>query len=601
VTLGNVHITPQLVQAVRDAIDIVEIASEHTRLQKAGRRYRGLCPLHKEKTPSFSIEPDQGLFYCFGCGVGGDAIKLYMQLSGDDFPAAIESLARRYGIPLPSRKSSSRGKSAEEDLGAVLEAAATFFGEQLERSDFARAYLEKRGFSSEIWERYGLGYAPDGWSNLVSALRNRFPLAQLEKAGLIARSEKRGGEPYDRFRQRLMFPIHGTSGRLLGFGGRTLAEDRAKYINTAGTSRFQKGLLLYGMHLVRREIRDNGKAVLVEGYFDVLGAVASGVEGVVASMGTALTREQATLLGRYANEVIVGYDRDRAGVAAYRRALPILLQQGLVVRLAEFGAGHDPDSLRQEKGPESVREAIAEARDAVLLEIERLTPVSVHRDPVSRTRAAHEIAALLHAVRDRILRYSYAQGAAERLGMPVEMLLRPGRRESGETPPGESAGASDFLVTSIEERLLQLFLAGEEPLPAFEALPPPEAFLDRELRNIFAVFCDLYSSEGERPEPRQVTDALSAGGLPVDRVARLLLEGPFASRPGEAEAPLLQLKRRWHKQRRKELSIAIEEAQRAGELDRLQRLIEEKTELSRAIHQGPRTSPLENEGDKEVS
>ncbi|MGH9362925.1 MAG: DNA primase, partial [Thermoanaerobaculia bacterium] len=349
--LGNVQLTPQLVQAVRDAADIVAVASEHTRLRKAGRRYQGLCPLHKEKTPSFSVDPVRGLFYCFGCGQGGDAIKLHMLLSGDDFPAAIESLALRHGIPLPTRSERDRGRRGgreEHDLEGALTRAAEFFAEQLTRHPLPQRYLERRQIPRELATRFGVGYAPDGWRNLVQALERRVPPADLEAAGLVAKNER--GELYDRFRNRLMFPIHNAAGRLVGFGGRTLGEDKAKYLNTSETESFHKGLLLYGLHQAKRAIRETGRAYLVEGYFDVLGAVASGLEGAVAGMGTALTPEQARLLARYAEEVVVGYDGDRAGETAHLRALPLLLGERLAVRRARFPEGHDPDSLRLAAG-----------------------------------------------------------------------------------------------------------------------------------------------------------------------------------------------------------------------------------------------------------
>jgi DNA primase len=356
--LGNVHLTPQFVQAVRDAVSILDIAGEHTRLQKAGQRYKGVCPLHKEKTPSFSVEPLQGLYYCFGCGQGGDAIDLHMRLSGDDFPAAIEALARRYGIPVPTRSASGGQRDKREpDLEAALEAAQGFFQAALAKADGPRRYLAERGFSDELVQRFGLGYAPPGWENLLTALKGKVRVADLEAAGLVAKSKKHAGRHYDRFRERLMFPIRGVSGRLLGFGGRTLADDAAKYINTAETQQFHKGSVLYGMDQSKRALREGGRALLVEGYFDLLGAVASGIEWVVASMGTALTAEQARLLARYTEEVCVGYDGDEAGERAARRALPLLLAENLGVRRPAFGAGHDPDSLRREEGPEALRRA----------------------------------------------------------------------------------------------------------------------------------------------------------------------------------------------------------------------------------------------------
>ena len=595
--LGNVHLTPQLVQAVRDAVDIVAVASEHTRLRKAGRRYQGLCPIHKEKTPSFSVDPEQGLFYCFGCGAGGDAIKLHMLTSGDDFPAAIENLAIRYGIPLPSRAEARRpGAPPERDIEGALAAAAEFFTDQLRKSSFARDYLERRKIPPELIEKFGLGYAPDGWRNLVQALHRRVPLADLEAAGLVGRSEKREGEPYDRFRHRLMFPIHNQSGRLVGFGGRTLGDDQAKYVNTAETDRFHKGFLLYGLHQAKKEIRETGRAILCEGYFDVIGTVACGLEGAVAGMGTALTPEQAKLLSRFAEEVVVAYDGDNAGENAFRRALPLLLAERLGVRRARFPGGHDPDSLRLEAGEEAVREAVTGATDAVSAEIDRLIPGGVSRDPQLQAKAASAITELLKPIPDSVLRYGYGRVAAERLGIPVELLTRRlGTVDRPDRPaapvPRAEASREPRLVRSLEEQILDLLLIRDEqaPVPPLADLPPPEVFLDTECRNIYQTFCALYArGNGAPPDARAVQAALGVQGASVDRMARILLERSFASgRIGLLES-LDKLVDRWRRQRIKDLHGEINEAQRKGDHALRDRLVEEKTRLSRSLHRGSR-------------
>ena len=302
-----------------------------------------------------------------------------MLLSGDDFPAAIESLARRFGVPVPT--AGSRRGPGERDLEAVLAEAAEWFSRQLERAEEPRRYLEKRGISAELAKRYGVGYAPPGWDNLKKALAARTPEPVLEAAGLLTPSEKRPGDRYDRFRHRLMFPIRNASGAFVGFGGRALGvDDKPKYLNTPETERFRKGTLLYGLDQAKRAIREQGHAVLVEGYFDVLGAVAAGVEGVVASMGTSLTAEQAQLLGRYCEEVVVGYDGDAAGVEASRRALGILLPLGLAVRRLQLPAGEDPDSLRMSRrrgaGP-----AGRPRPDAVEHELASMLPAAPPTDP----------------------------------------------------------------------------------------------------------------------------------------------------------------------------------------------------------------------------
>src|SRR5579863_6352374 len=559
--LGNVSLTPQLVQAVRDAADIVAVASDHTRLRKAGRRYQGLCPLHKEKTPSFSVDPVQGLFYCFGCGAGGDAIKLHMLASGDDFPAAIEALAQRYGIPLPARTVRAGG-TPERDLEGALGAAARFFAAQLRQSAAAQRYLAGRRVSPELIERFGLGYAPDSFQALIDALTPRVSLADLEAAGLVGRSDSQ--RHYDRFRHRLMFPIHNQSGRLVGFGGRTLGDDKAKYINTAETERFHKGHLLYGLSQARQEIREERRAVLVEGYFDVIATVASGRTGTVAGMGTALTQEQARLLARYADEVVVAYDGDRGGEAA-------------------------------------VAAAIDAAEDGVVLQLRAAIPAPMASARLKATQAG-AVAALLEPIRDSLMRSEYARRAAEMLGVPEKEFLSrlkelKGWRGVAEAPsPGEGSAAAPgggatgpHLVRSLEEQVLSnLLQAGAaEPLPALAELPSPAVFFDPECRNIYTGFRTLYAEGGAAAAgARAVLARVASQQATVDRMAQILLEGPFdLGRSGLSES-LAQLVRRWRRQRLRELLSEIGAAQRQGDQARLTSLLEEKTSLSQSLHRG---------------
>ncbi|MEM7349458.1 MAG: DNA primase [Acidobacteriota bacterium] len=582
--MSPTKITSELVQAVRDASDIVEVASGMTQLEKKGQRYEGLCPFHKEKTPSFSVDPDQGLFYCFGCGVGGDTIKLFMEQSGDDFPAAIEALAGRYGIPLPNRPTG-RPSSAEAGISSALEAAAKFFEQGLQHSAFARDYLEKRQISPELQSSYGLGYAPDGWDNLLQALKGRIPLESLIAAGLVGRSQKTGN-PYDRFRHRLMFPIHNPSGRLVGFGGRTLGDDRAKYVNTSETEHFHKSNLLYGFHQAKRTLREDGKAVLVEGYFDVLGAVASGVSWAIAGMGTALTEAQARLLARYSDEVTLAYDGDDAGEKAFERALPILLGAGLAVRRASFPRGHDPDSLRVEAGGEAVLECITTAEDAVWLGIRKLIPPAKDLTPVLQARAAKPIAELLNIVRSEVEREAYRRRAAEHLGVP-EGALR-GRRGAEHYFKAIESSAADVRreVRSEEEKALCLLLQEGAEIPRPAQLPPAEIFLDAECRNIYEAFRDLYGDgESAAPTGSDVVAKLSNAGDAIDRAARLLLQDSDSG-GGDLPETLEKLLRRWFKQRQTELMRQIRQAQQQGNSELLIQLLEEKKSLSRSLHPG---------------
>jgi len=581
---GNIHLTPQLVEAVRDAVEIETIAGEHTRLKKAGRRLKGLCPLHKEKTPSFSVDPEQGLFYCFGCGRGGDAIKLHMMVSGDDFPGAIESLARRYGIPLPTRSSGgSRVDRKLERIEAALERAQGFFRHELTRSDEALDYLRQRKIPDELVESFAIGYAPKGWENLLGALHPEVPLEDLIDAGLVGRSEK-SGKPYDRFRNRLTFPIRNAAGRLVGFGGRAMDDDKAKYVNTAETDRFHKGRLLYGLDLAKRSVRDGARVLLVEGYFDVIGSVAAGVPWTVASMGTALTPEQAKLLARYADEVVVGYDGDNAGEGAFRRVLPLILEQGLGAFRLQLEADQDPDSLRLQDGPDALIEAVQKAPDAVVLELGRRIPSDVHRNPQVRAKAARAVVELLEPIPDGILRYGYGRQASDRLGVPVDLLWRRlgVDRDSLKAPKSDASGPKK--VQGLEERLLQLLLGDASAVPPLEDLPPPEAFLDPACGNIFAVFLDLYRQSAVPPEARSVRDALGEENETVDQLARILLEDSVASRENELPEAISKIRRRWQQQRLRELAAEMERAQREGDDARLERILKEKTVLSAKLH-----------------
>jgi DNA primase len=629
-TLGHVHLTPQLVAAVRQAVDVVTIAEDHTRLTRKGKRSSGLCPLHREKSPSFTVDPEQGLFYCFGCGQGGDAIKLHMLLSGDDFAAAIETLARRFGVPIPS--AGSRRGAPERDLEGVLRAAAEWFAEQLAKADEPLRYLERRGIDLDLAKRYGVGYAPPGFENLRRALSPRFPEAVLAAAGLLSPSERNPGEHYDRFRHRLMFPIKNASGAHVGFGGRAMGDDKAKYINTAETERFRKGTLLYGLDLAKKAIREHGRVFLVEGYFDVLGAVAAGIEGTVASMGTALTTEQAQLLSRYAEEVVVGYDGDSAGENASRRALAILLPLGLTVRRTLLPAGSDPDDLRLQQGADALQRVVAAAPDAVENELARLVPLGT-LEPAEQAKLAHAATELLKPVKDPILRWAYGRRAAERLGVPLELLapglgMRPGgpgmaRPVVARTTaaPGRSPGRH------MEEAALRVLLAllpggpaaGEEP-PILAQLPPPEVFWDDSCRNLYASVCVLWQENGSAPSVADLRARLEGemgivatvaedgagpvvGQTPtsVDLLARFVIEGLDAptEQPGRPissterlRKSLQELQNRWREKQNKELARRISEAQRVGDSDLLQSLLEQKRVLSRAMHLGGATPAL---------
>ncbi len=585
--LSQLQLSREFVQAVRDAVDIVDVASGYTKLQRAGRKWKGLCPLHKEKTPSFHVDPDLGFFKCFGCGQGGDAIKLHMLLSGDDFAAAMESLARRFGVPLPAPAATRGPRRGEEerDPEQVLEAAPAWFRERLAAAAEAKRYLERRRIPAALAERYGLGFAPEGWRNLLGALHPKIPMGDLLEVGLAVRPEG-GGEPYDRFRNRLIFPIRNASGRLVGFGGRALGDDPAKYLNTAETGRFHKGSLLYGLDQAKRTLRDKRRALLVEGYVDALAAVAAGVEEAVASMGTALTAEQAKLVARFADEVVLGYDGDPAGETACRRALPILLAAGLAVRRARLPEGHDPDSLRLERGEAALRALVDEAEDFVLAEIDRLAPPDVHRNPHGRSKAARAATELLAAIPDPIVRFGYAQLAAQRLGVPQHLLLARlglGRESLAGAVSGEGARTPGYGRERQALRLIFQRLARGEAVELPDPAPPPEAFNDPVLREFFRVFLGLYGERGGAVSVREIEAGVGGVADAGAALADLLVESEDAREPGDPGEALRDLRFRWAKERRNELTRLLQEAGRRNDDVRLEELLLEKKRLEREL------------------
>ncbi|HLA78110.1 MAG TPA: DNA primase, partial [Vicinamibacteria bacterium] len=309
------------VEEVRQAADIVRLVSEQVSLKKMGTSWKGLCPFHQEKTPSFNVRTEPPLFHCFGCGAGGDVFKFVMLHERVAFPEAIELVARRFGVPVPERSSEmGPDRKEREELLALLDAAAQHFTRNLWSGPGARAreYLLGRGFEKETLERIRAGAAPDSWTDLLDTLRKRFPLPALLTAGLVLEKQG-GGSHYDRFRNRAVFPILNEAGKVVAFGARSLDGSEPKYLNSPETPVYQKSRTLYGLSLAKDAIRREGHALLMEGYLDVARALQAGIGQAVATCGTALTQAHARLLRRFGDRVVVNFDQDDAGQKATRK------------------------------------------------------------------------------------------------------------------------------------------------------------------------------------------------------------------------------------------------------------------------------------------
>lgn len=359
------------IETVRGAGDIVQLIGDFVPLKRAGARFKGLCPFHQEKTPSFSVDAEAQLFYCFGCQTGGDLFKFVMLYEKVGFPEAVELVARRFAVQLP------QAQAADDPQARLLQmnaAAQSFYRAMLrdpETGSRCRAYIEGRGLGAETIERLGLGYAPGGWDALRNhLLAKRFKPEELLRGGLTLSRQSGRGE-YDRFRDRLIFPIHDAAGRTVAFGGRLLGEGEPKYLNSPETPTYVKGEHLYGLDLAREAIRQAGYAVMVEGYLDLAAVVQAGCAHAVASLGTALTPVQVRLLARYADHVVVSYDGDAAGSAATVRSLDLLLERGLRVRVVDLPAGMDPDDFIRAEGAEAYRARLDAAPDYLEFLVQR--------------------------------------------------------------------------------------------------------------------------------------------------------------------------------------------------------------------------------------
>ncbi|MDZ4699445.1 MAG: DNA primase [Rhodothermales bacterium] len=417
------RIPEEKVDEIRTAIGIVDVVGDYVSLKRRGSNYTGLCPFHQEKTPSFNVNPEIGIFKCFGCGAGGNSFQFLMRVENLTFPEAVRLLADKAGIPLPEDDTPAESNENESIYNA-LRFAARFFYRQLTREregEAGLAYLLGRGFTKETIKAFGLGYAPDAWDALLTAATEASIESEiLEKAGLIIPRRDKGGY-YDRYRGRVIFPILSHIGKVLGFGGRILApaEDQPKYINSPETSVYHKSQVLYGLSQAKDEIRQRGEVILVEGYTDVITLHQAGVRHVVSSSGTALTSEQVKLISRYAKRVLVLYDADSAGANAAVRGLDIVLEQGLAVYSLALPAGEDPDSFVREKGGEALIAYLDRNRqDFVTFKYAQARATGQLATPEGQAAAMRSILETISRLPDPLLRETYLRRASDVLQVP---------------------------------------------------------------------------------------------------------------------------------------------------------------------------------------
>ena len=449
------RIRDDAIRDIRERASLVEVVSDVVTLRKRGRSWLGLCPFHSEKTPSFTVSEERGFYHCFGCGEHGDVLAFVMRTESLTFPDAVRRVAERFGLPVPEEAGGNRPRV--DPLVAVNAAAAAFFRQTLAGSagTAARAYLDERGLTAETIARFGLGYAPGG-DALARHLRTQgVPVEDALTVGLLLRRD--GGGTFDRFRERIMFPIVDTTGRIVAFGGRLLpgrpvtGDPPPKYLNSPESPLFHKGQTLYGLGAARDAIRARKRAIVVEGYMDVIALSQAGIGEVVAPLGTALTADQLRVLRRFSDAVVACFDGDTAGRRAASRSFPIFLEAGLWGRGAFLPAGEDPDTFVRGKGVEALENCLAASvplLDAYLEELAGPDREAVGR----RAEAAREVTRVLKRVRNAYERDALARLAADRLGVREEMLRAEGLPDAPPAAaplvisPTAPVGAEEYLV-----------------------------------------------------------------------------------------------------------------------------------------------------------
>ncbi|MFW5979762.1 MAG: DNA primase [Halanaerobiales bacterium] len=415
------------VNEVKERVDIVDVVSDYVNLKKTGKNYKALCPFHKEKTPSFTVNPTKQFYYCFGCGAGGDVFNFLMEIENITFKESLKLLTDRAGLEMPDQSEADRKRAKlREKLFKLNDLAAKFYNYLLQEHKVGKQaleYLENRGFDENDINRFKLGFAPDKWDSLLNFLVNKgYKPQNLVKAGLIIK--KNNNKLYDRFRNRVIFPIFNIRGEVLAFGGRILDEkiSQPKYLNSPETLIYDKGKSLYGLNNAHSSFRKKNEAIVMEGYTDVLTAHKFNIKSAVASLGTSLTSKQARLLKRYVSSVYIAYDADTAGTGATLRGLDILKNEGLKVRVIVLPPNEDPDDFIQDKGEKAFLKLKEKALTLVEFKVNQILNKYNVEDPEDKINITHNVVEIIAELEDPVEREIYSQQIAQKLDLDTNLI-----------------------------------------------------------------------------------------------------------------------------------------------------------------------------------
>jgi len=562
---------------IRSRANIVDIISEYVTFKKAGKNYLALCPFHSEKTPSFHVNEEKQIFYCFGCQKGGDVITFLREINNLSFVEAVSQLANRYGLSLPPPSSYRKEKATDQETFLEInEKAMHFFHHvlmQRPEGEVGRKYLKKRGIDQKIWETFKLGYALETWDSLATFLnKGNIPLQLAKQLGLIAPREKGGF--FDCFRGRIIFPIFNLNGRTIGFGGRAIAGGTPKYLNSSDSMIYKKSSSLFGLPITRNSIAKEDQVLIVEGYFDLLSLFQAGICPVVSPLGTALTGVHIQTLKRFTSRFYVVFDADEAGDKAALRSLEMFLNEGLSPRVVILPSGSDPDEFIQQKGVENFRKKMEIAPLLIEYFIERAIEKKNLSLPEGKVEVVKEVMPIIGHIREPIVQDEYIRKLSERLGVREDRI-----RSLGLSPAPHRAKAlsSPIDETRREEFLLTLMLQKPELILSVDAVEVVDDLDSHLLQEIAKTVIALYQKEGEV----EITTLIDQLGDEKGKLAtRLSLkEENFANITESLKDCVLQIKRNKFKKMKAQLTLKIKKAQDSRDEAKIRDLNEQKVKL----------------------
>lgn len=565
---------------IRNRANIVEVVSEYVTLRKAGRNFVGLCPFHREKTPSFSVNPDKQIFYCFGCGEGGDVFSFLMKINNTGFPEALKQLAEKLGIALAQYQRPEEADSSPKDRIFKINAAACDYFSRCLTTNMgagAREYLKRRGIGEQIIKEFQLGFAPDGWRNLRGELeKKRVPLKLAEQAGLIVSKEGRT-DYYDRFRARLIFPVENLNGHIIAFGGRILGKGDPKYLNSPESPVYIKGRNLYALSRSREDIRKQGFAIVVEGYFDALAMWAAGIKNIVATLGTALTKDHLDLLRRYTDELVIIFDPDEAGRHAVERSLKLFLAEKISARIVILPDNLDPDEYVRKFGREAMLDQISGSQSLIDFFIDK--NVTPGQTPEKRISSLRESLAFLSQIEDVLQRNIFLKRMSERLGIDQELLKSEINKANLAQKPTDRIRQAEKKkeFDQIELGLIRMLLHKPEMIRIAAEKEIFACFLDEELKQ----FGELLAEEAENTEISGLIGRIEKGELQKQLWKLIVSESPFENSSLERifADTVKKIKIKWFRQRHKILKSELLRAQEKGDQKTCRSILIEKEKL----------------------